>query len=538
MTRSPDGEIEDSNSGTAPTGESFPSGPGGSNRARLADLELRTQGTKRIEPGSSKLIHALRFVGYTFEQAIADVVDNSISAKAKNIVLRFITEGKQLHSFVIADNGQGMDESRLDEAMRFGSHDDYDDDSLGKYGLGLKLASLSQAGTLEVLSRRNGMSSGRRWTLAGLSRDWHCEVLEHEPVRLVMDTLHPEGSRMDSGTLIVWKSIDRLNLGRQGLTKALENLSRRLHTHLGLHFHRFMESQDVQMWTEIRALDADEDVHTRAQIEPINPFGYATSGHADYPRSVRIDIPGAGVINVRACIWPPNSKDLAYKLGGKAAQRQGFYFYRRDRLIQAGGWNGVVEHEAEPHSSLARLAIELPPELDSQFGLSVQKSKVITPPAFVPAVTEAKDQNGDAWLAKYRKAANHAYRHDNRAFEDYPLLPTIGLPSELVEIAREELAGGRQRNVRSVKAEWAELSSPDFFEIDRERLVIRLNKSYRTAVLGGRRGTSADAPIIKLLLFMLLREDFDKERMSSSRKEQLDALNRLLSNAVSFENRN
>jgi len=510
-------------------------GPGA---IRFSDLQLETLETRRIEPGSSKLIHALRFVGYTFEQAISDVVDNSVSAKAKNVVLRFITEGERLRSLVIADDGWGMDEARLEEAMRFGSADDYDDESLGKYGLGLKLASLSQAGTLEVLSRKNSISSGRRWTLAGLSSDWHCEVLDADGVQRVMNELHPEMASRDAGTLVVWKDIDRLNLGRQGLAKALDGLSRRLQMHLGLHFHRFLEAQGVQMWIQTRALDNHEDAPARQQIGPINPFGYPTSGHQDYPRTVRVEIPGSGAIDVRACIWPPNSKDLAYKLGGKAAQRQGFYFYRRDRLIQAGGWNGVVEHEAEPHSSLARLAIDLPPELDSQFGLSVQKSKVITPPAFVPAVTEAKDQEGASWLSKYRKAANSAYRHDERAVEDYPLLPTIGLPSELIEIAREELAEGKQRKVRSVKMEWVELSSPDFFELDREQFVIRLNKSYRNAVLGGRRGTPTDAPIIKLLLFMLVRDDLDRGRMSSARKDQLDAINRLLSNAVAYEQRN
>jgi hypothetical protein len=505
-------------------------------RITLAGLELKTHGTTRIEPGSSKLIHALRFVGYTFEQAVADVVDNSISAKAKNVVLRFITESEQLQSFVIADDGDGMNEARLAEAMRFGSRDDYDEKSLGKYGLGLKLASLSQAAILEVLTRSGGRSTGRRWTIAGLSQDWHCDVLDADAVTRVMDELHPEGKGGASGTLIVWRDIDRLNLGRQGIQKGIEQLARRLHMHLGLHFHRFMETQGVRMWTEVRALD-DDELPRRQSIAAVNPFGYPMSGHPDYPRTVRVEIPSAGWLSVKACIWPPNSKDIAYKLGGKAAQRQGFYFYRHDRLIQAGGWNGVIEHEAEPHSSLARLAIDLPPELDGQFGLSVQKSRVVTPPAFVPAVSEGKDADGQPWLSKYRRAADQAYRHDDRAIEDYPFVPMGALPAELIELARDELAGGRQRNVRPVRVEWAPLASPDFFEIDRESSVIRLNRNYRSAVLAGRRGTATDAPIIKLLLFLLLQEDFERDRMSGGRKERLDAINRLLSEAVEHEDR-
>lgn len=505
-------------------------------RSRSAELTIESSGTKRIEPGSSKLIHALRFLGYTFEQAVADVIDNSISAKAKKIVLRFITEGNRLQKFVIADDGTGMDQKRLDEAMRFGSQDDYDDQSLGKYGLGLKLASLSQAASLEVLTRQSRHSAGRRWTVAGLSRDWQCEVLDAAAVVRVMDQLHPEGKGAASETLIVWRDIDRLNLGQQGLQKGLEQLSRRLHMHLGLHFHRFLESDGVRMWIEVRDL-GDVEATRRQQISPINPFGYPTSGHPDYPKTVSVEIPGAGSLSVKAFIWPPNSKDIAYKLGGKAAQRQGFYFYRRDRLIQAGGWNGVVEHEAEPHLSLARIAINLPPKLDSYFGLSVQKSRVVTPPAFVPAVAAAHDSSGEPWLAKYRKAADQAYRHDDRAVDDYPLVPVEGLPADLLERARDEFAGGHQRRIRGVRIQWTNLASPDFFELDRENLTIHLNRNYRSAVLAGRRGTASDAPIIKVLLFLLLHEDFDRDRMSGGRRERLEAINRLLGEAVEHENR-
>jgi len=287
---------------------------------------------------------------------------------------------------------------------------------------------------------------------------------------------------------------------------------------------------------ETHAFD-DAETSRRQPIAAINPFGYPTSGHADYPRGVRVDIPQVGALSVRACIWPPNSKDIAYKLGGKAAQRQGFYFYRRDRLIQAGGWNGVIEHEAEPHSSLARLAIDLPAELDGQFGLSVQKSRVVTPPAFSSAILESKDADGEPWLARYRKAANQAYRHDDRAVDDFPLTPVTGLPGELIQLAREELADGRERKIRGVRIEWATLAGPDFFELDREQLTIRLNKNYRSAVLGGQRGTTTDAPIVKILLFLLLQEDFDRNRMSGGRKERLDAINRLLSEAVEHEDR-
>lgn len=500
------------------------------------DLHLKTISTRRIEPGSAKLIRALRALGYTFDQAVADIVDNSIAAKAKNVLLAFVTEGEELKHFVIADDGEGMSEGKLDEAMRFGSADDYDEKSLGKYGLGLKLASLSHAATFEVLTREGGRSLGRRWTVEGLSNDWQCELLDDKNVGRVMDGLHPDLRNKPSGTLIVWHQIDRMNLGRQGVRKGLEVLTRRLHNHLGLHFHRFLESDGVSISTEARTLGR-EFILQRQKVRAINPFKYPASGHEEYPKVQRVDIPGCGSLSIKACVWPPNSKSSEYKLGGKAAQRQGFYFYRRDRLIQAGGWNGVVEHETDPHSSLARLAIDLPESLENSFGLNVQKSRVVTPPAFVSALTDARDNLGDPWLTKYRKAADQAYRHDDRVQEEYPLVPADGLPTEIAVLARDELADGRQRRIRGVRFEWATLAGPDFFEVDRDRLVIRLNKNYRTAVLAGRRGTAADAPLLKLLLFFVLESEFDRDRLTAARKTRLDAINRLLSEAVEHEAR-
>lgn len=499
----------------------------------VENLDVKAIGTTRIEPGSSKLIHALRHLGYSFEQAVADLIDNSLSAHAQNICLRFVTSENRLESFLIVDDGLGMTEQKLEEAMRFGSKDDYHDRSLGKYGLGLKLASLSHATAFDVLTMHQGRTAARRWTVSGLSKDWHCDVLDQSDAKRVMSVHAPEAS---SGTVVIWRDIDRLNFGKQGVRKGVQQLCDRLHLHVGLYFHRFLERAGVRMVTEVVSSGSDKEV-IHEPIDAINPFKYPESGHPEYPQTFDVDVQNCGTLQMRACIWPANAKSAEYKLGGKAAQRQGFYFYRRDRLIQAGGWNGVVDHEAEPHTSLARIAVDLPAELDSHFGLSVQKSKVVTPPAFVASVTGSRDSRGDSWLTRYRKAANQAYRHDDRATDDYPLLPGDGIPRELIDLAREQLADGRQRRIKNVRFQWATLSSPDFFEIDRERLTVRLNRSYRSAILAGRRGTQSDAPILKLLLFFVLQDDLNRDRMRAGRKERIDAINRLLSEAVEHEDR-
>jgi Histidine kinase-, DNA gyrase B-, and HSP90-like ATPase len=494
---------------------------------------LRATDATRIEPESSRLIHALRHLGYSFEQAVSDILDNSVGHSAHNVVVRFITDAKDLSSVVIGDDGSGMSEARLIEAMRFGSNELYDERSLGKYGLGLKLASISQAQTLLVLTRQNGVSAGRRWTIDGLSKGWLCDTIDSNGLSEAMDEVHPGIKGLVSGTIVIWEKLDRLSVGKQGIEKGLDDLTRRLHRHVGLYFHRFLEPGKVQIYTETVT-----SAHTRrAQVAPINPFDYPASGDSDYPQTIAVSIGDVGTLQVRACIWPPNSNDPAYKLGGKASQRQGFYFYRRDRLIQAGGWNGVVQNEAEPHLSLARAAINLPDNLESQFGLNVQKSKVVTPPSFVPSMEKAKDTAGNGWLSRYRSAANRAYRQDDRVVEDYPLVPGPGFPVDLAQLARTELTDGKRTKVRPIRIKWSALDVPDFFLLDRDEHIIFLNKNYRKAVIGERRGSEADAPIIKLLIFLLLAEDFDRDRMGKDRKRRLESINRLLCEAVRHENK-
>ena len=131
---------------------------------------------------------------------------------------------------------------------------------------------------------------------------------------------------------------------------------------------------------------------------------------------------------MKAHIWPPNAKDPQYKLGGgRVAARQGFYFYRNKRLIQAGGWNGWREHDAEPHSSLARVAVDMPPELDRHFRLNVQKSKVDVPPNFVSALEAAR--SGVTTFAHYVRDAVDVYRSAVTMPSTIPLTLGAGIPA-------------------------------------------------------------------------------------------------------------
>ena len=134
---------------------------------------------EEISPDTKRTAEMYTRLGYTVSEALADLADNSIDAKAKKILIRFIRTPDKISRVLIVDDGSGMDDATLKEAMRFGSEQEKDGLQLGKYGIGLKTASLSQAKTVTVLSRKDGSYCGRRWTIDNMKRGWLCATLDN-----------------------------------------------------------------------------------------------------------------------------------------------------------------------------------------------------------------------------------------------------------------------------------------------------------------------------------------------------------------------
>lgn len=493
---------------------------------------LRMVRHERTPPDPARLIMALRQIGYSFDHAIADLIDNSINARASTVLVRFICSGDQIRSVVVADDGGGMDEGQLHNAMRFGSERDLDPSSLGKYGMGLKLASLSHARRLTVITRRATRVSARRWTINGIEQGWKCEVLTADGATTQLDASWGVLNLATDGTLVIWDDLDKLATSSSGLRATVRLLATRLQTHLGLCFHRFIENRTLAIYLD-QQTEGQAERSIRVDVTPLNPFAYPVPGNPFYPKTFRTKVAKMGTLSLEAHIWPPNSELPQYRLGNKAAARQGFYFYRNGRLIQSGGWNGLVQHDSEPHGSLARTKIDLPPELDSAFGLNVQKSAVIVPPGFDLAVALARTDDGDTFDA-YRRAAQQVYRRqDSRAAKSLPLIPRRGLPKKLGDTAEALLAPTRTR-IRKVSFEWKELATGEVFQLDRHSRTIYLNRTYRKVLLAGRHPHKVDLPLFKVMLFLLTADDFDSERVSGQQKRRLDFANALLAHAATL----
>lgn len=335
-----------------------------------------------VIPSASRLVSSLRDLGYDFAQAVADLVDNSITAEATRISIDLRFEGPD--SWLrIADDGHGMTGAEITEAMRYGSQQVYDEEDLGRFGLGLKTASLSQCRRLSVASRAG--PSRARIQVRVLDLDHVVDSDRWEILALKFrnaDERLVELLRDRPGTVVMWESLDRvlgykIQWGKRAHA-ALAFMAGQLDLHLGMIFHRFLAGeihgrQKVQIFINGR------------RVRPWDPFARDEEATEVLPESeVDVRIPGGiGLVRFQPFVLPPrekfSSEEAFHRLAGprKWNAQQGFYIYRSNRMIQSGGWCRM--RAQDEHLKLARAAIDFYPELDSAFEINVAKVRAVLP---------------------------------------------------------------------------------------------------------------------------------------------------------------
>ncbi len=337
-------------------------------------------------PSADRLIHSLRDLGYDFSQAVADLVDNSIEAGATLVAIDAEFDGDD--SWVrISDNGGGMKPEDLREALRYGSQRKYTEQDLGKFGLGLKTASLSQCRRLSVASRWSSDRAnitGYCWDLDHIAKTKRWEILPLEKSDL--SALVRDPLRDHQGTVVIWQRLDRI-LGfdkpyGEFARKRLSQMCRDLELHLRMVFHRFISGESKRRKLRIY-LNGNE----LASWDPYCRHEKSTKKLSTITLDIQLD--GEKKVQGQVLIEPfilPHQNDFSspesFRSGsGPAAwnQQQGFYFYRADRLIQAGGWSRLKA--VDEHTKLARIAVSFSPRLDDAFKINVAKMSVQLPAA-------------------------------------------------------------------------------------------------------------------------------------------------------------
>lgn len=350
-------------------------------------------------PRPGPMIQSLRAVGYDLPTAVADLVDNSISASARNIWIQFHWDGERSH-IAIVDDGSGMSESELVAAMRLGSRSPLEERSLGdlgRFGLGLKTASFSQCSRLTVVSRVQGQfAAARCWDLDLVTREdeW---VLTDDTSPVVMGYADRLNAGM-AGTAVVWELLDRvtpsgLTAGDEHGQRVFLELAEQTKQHLGMVFHRLLTPpRPVKLFLN------------GVPLKPWDPF--LTGKSIQLTEQV---IPYAGGrIEVKPYLLPHYSKltreeyEVAAGPRGWTAQ-QGFYVYRGRRLLVGGDWLGLGRFQKEEHHKLARIQLDIPNSTDAAWEIDVKKSRACPPP---PLRTVLKQ------IAEAARAnASRVYRH-------------------------------------------------------------------------------------------------------------------------------
>lgn len=322
-----------------------------------------------LSPHAASLSQSMRDLGYSLESAIADLIDNSITENSENIRIFMENQDEGYPCLALIDDGRGMVESDLFEAMRLGSCDPRKErapDDLGRFGLGLKTASFSQCRTLTVVSRKHGDMSAAIWDLdvIGERNEWVVQI----PTIEMIESLPFIDRLGKSGTYVLWSKMDRM-AGDSGSFYDKLNL---LEHHLALVFHRYL-SGDYKK----RKISIFINEHP---VEAFDPFCLSNKATQLLREEiVRID---NEEIRIQPYILPHYSKltqkeyDL-YKNRSDFVSNQGVYVYRNGRLMAWGDWFRLVSKSEA--TKLARVRIDFPNALDECWTIDIKKSRAQPP---------------------------------------------------------------------------------------------------------------------------------------------------------------
>lgn len=352
------------------------------------------------EPEASSMIETFRAIGYSIETAIADVIDNSITAGAKNIWIDYDWKGSNT-TLSILDDGTGMNNEQLIQAMRPGSKNPLDErnrDDLGRFGLGLKTASFSQSRKFTVFSKAKDYKSVF-WT-------WDLDFVNQEKVWKLIRYIPNEENwtkkieTVEKGTCVIWWDLDRLTKdtsedSEEAKSKFL-GIMDSVKSHLSMVFHRYMD-EGIKIYLRDR------------EIKSWDPFMIGIDNLQSKPET-RLE---GGSIKIKGFVLPHRSKlsteQYNYGKGPKDSwtAHQGFYVYRNRRLLVAGDWLGLFKREG--HYDLCRIQIDLPNNFDDDWQIDIKKS-IARPPSIYREQILA--------LAKeVRNQAVEVYRHKGKVLK-------------------------------------------------------------------------------------------------------------------------
>ena len=283
-----------------------------------------------IEPSAPILVESLRAFGYSLETAISDLIDNSISASADIVWLDFYWSGRD-SKIVIMDNGIGIKSSQINQVMKFGSQspdDKRENQDLGRFGLGLKTASLSQAKRFTVCSKTDEIVC-KTWDVDHIKKCNNWEVLDS-----VFDLELPYYKKinlLEHGTLVLWENMDKVVFDKWKVDSYKDEykfieLKKKVQQHLEMVFHRFIEGINPQLTIFI----------DNKKIKPWDPFFEMHNSTERTPEeSILV---GNEIVKIKGFILPHKDRltveEFDKNKGIKGwTNQQGFYVWNDPEVV-------------------------------------------------------------------------------------------------------------------------------------------------------------------------------------------------------------
>ncbi len=473
-------------------------------------------------PGAKRLIDSLRGLGYECHTAIADLIDNSVAAGATEIHVEVSPrEGSTPSHVLITDNGKGMSRVELLNAMRFGAFQEYTENDLGKYGLGLKTASLSQCRHVLVLSKPRSRADARSrlsamaWDLDEINKRDRWELLSYDLKELKpwQRELLEKTSIQEYGTAVLWTGFDgELQQLESASGKTLQEYCSKLYGSIELHlrsvFHKFIDGRapkrpKVNIFFNGNKLKTwDPFCLSEDRTTSLNPKSYSLAVLDENGKRT------THKITLYPYILPTedafSSREAHRDAAGEKGWnfQQGFYFYRNGRLLQSGGWSYL--RRPDEHTKLIRIGVEFPVQLDKVFGLNVTKMRAKIP----RDVRDEIEKDVSAWTKRarnvYDKVTLGGGRQKNKPISKTPAArssqSSIPLPMQKVS--------GVQFAVSGVSSGEIAISP------DKGKIIIPFTHPIRP-LLDKKQGREPDFKSLCLLLFSYL-ELIKNNKMNAS----------------------
>ena len=316
----------------------------------------------------------LRSQGYTLEQSLAELADNSITHNANNIwVYMYWSDDTGKDSFImVVDDGDGMNENELlNKALTIPKDDIMDQKKEGHsvYGLGLKTGSFNHCTSITIITKKKKLLKKTLNFEDGLT-DKMPDCINHKFIKKHIDDF----KFRENGTVIILSNLDKISEMRASDRgpNFYEDCDKSK-KHFKLIYHKYLLDNKINIYFQ-----GTNEINKTKSIDPF----YKKNPETIKLENTEISFLKGGQTILKPYIIPLET--TKENLGKNKNDLQGLYFLRNRRVIDYGGWFGLGDKNEDRFWSnnerynRLRIEVDIPIETSKDW-ITYSKNKVIIP---------------------------------------------------------------------------------------------------------------------------------------------------------------